>query len=90
MTDTISLSEEDRIILLDLTAELRRFNNNSEKEKPDPLLSCAEAADYLKVARQTISAMIRDKRLQKKTRGGRTGLLKSDLDRVKPYNRREA
>jgi hypothetical protein len=33
--EQIALSDQDRAIILDLTAELRRFNDNVENHKPD-------------------------------------------------------
>ena len=81
--DAILFSPEDRMILMDLTAELRRFNNNAEKTCSDELLSCRETAQYLGVTPQTVSTMIRQHRLDKVVRGGREGILKSQVTRIK-------
>jgi excisionase family DNA binding protein len=77
---TIGFSDEDRKLLRDFTEQLRIRN---EIDSPDRLLSCGEAANELGVTRQTISTMIRDKRLTKVERGGRTGILLSELRAIK-------
>lgn len=77
---TIGFSDEDRKLLRDFTEQLRIRN---EIDSPDRLLSCGEAAKELGRSRQTISTMIRDKRLTKVERGGRTGILLSELRAIK-------
>lgn len=69
-------TDEDRKLLRDLTEQLRRRN---ELDSVDHLLSCRQAANELGVTRQTISAMIRQGRLHKVERGGRTGILLSEI-----------
>lgn len=56
-----------------LTEEIRR------RIIPDVLISCAEAARILKVNPSTISNYVKQKRIVKRTIGGVTGLLLSDV-----------
>lgn len=56
-----------------LTEELQR------RVLPDVLISCAEAARILKVNPSTISNYVKQKRIVKRTIGGVTGLLLSDV-----------
>jgi len=80
--EAINLSLQDRALLSDLVYELRRFNDNSERSS-DKVLSCSEAAAVTGRTRQTVSKWIRDGRLHKVTRGCRTGILLSELNRIK-------
>lgn len=91
MDQLVKLSEEDRNLLHELTAELkelraevRSMNGYSERNKPDELLTCGEAAIMCGVRRQTISRWIREKRLKKVYQGGKCGILKADLIKCKP------
>lgn len=81
--EAVELSAVDRTLIIRLTDELRRFNDKRDAETFDPLLSVQEAARYLGVTRQTVSAKIRQKVLTKVSRGGSFGILKSKLDEVK-------
>ena len=81
--EAINLSLQDRALIADLVHELRRYNDNSEKSLSDKVLSCSEAAAVTGKTRQTVSRWIRDGRLHKVTRGCRTGILQSELNRIK-------
>ena len=88
--DHLTFSDYDRALLENLTSgvqeltiELRRINGNSEKTKPEVLLTCAEAAALCDVTRQTISRWLREKRIHKVYQGGRSGILKSELSKCK-------
>lgn len=86
MEEHLTLSDYDRSLIENLatgieglTAELRRMNGNAEKAEPDDLLTCGEAAELCGRSRQTISRWLREKRIRKVYRGGRQGILKSEL-----------
>ena len=83
MDTVITLSPQDRLLIADLTAQLRRYNDLTEENREDKLLGCQEAAQHLGVTRQTISQMLRDHRLHKVMRGGRQGILLSELNKTK-------
>lgn len=83
MEERLTLSDYDRSLIENLTAELRRMNDNAEKAKPDDLLTCSEAAALCDVTRQTISRWLREKRIRKVYRGGRQGILRSELIKCK-------
>lgn len=90
MEEHLTLSDYDRSLIENLatgieglTAEIRRMNGNAEKAEPDVLLTCSEAATLCDVTRQTISRWIREKRIRKVRRGGRSGILKSELVKCK-------
>ena len=78
--EQIALSDQDRAIILDLTAELRRFNDNVEKNKPETWMTYKEAADYLGRCYQTISSWVRCGRLRSHLIGRSQRIAKSDLD----------
>lgn len=75
-------SDQDRAILLDLTAELRRYNDNSEKEKPDTWFSFREAGEYIGKTYQTISTWSKSGILHPKLIGRSKRIAKSELDRM--------
>lgn len=59
---------------------VRRLNEELQRRVlPDVLISCAEAARILKVNPSTISNYVKQKRIVKRTIGGVTGLLLSDV-----------
>lgn len=82
MENIFQLSDSDRMLIANLTRELRRFNDNSEENRSDMLFSVKMAAEYLGKTRQTIRNMCKDKRLTTVMRGGQSGILKSELDRI--------
>ncbi len=75
--ETVNLSDYDRELLEGLTAELR--HQRKKQEFPDVLISNKEAARILGVSATTISIYIRQKNLTKRTQGGVTGILLSEL-----------
>jgi hypothetical protein len=75
-------SDQDRAILLDLTAELRRYNDNSEKEKPDTWFSFREAGEYIGRTYQTISSWSKSGILHPKLIGRSKRIAKSELDKM--------
>lgn len=75
-------SDQDRAILLDLTAELRRYNDNSEKEKPDTWFSFREAGEYIGKTYQTISTWSKSGILHPKLIGRSKRIAKSELDKM--------
>lgn len=75
-------SDQDRAILLDLTAELRRYNDNSEKEKPDTWFSFREAGEYIGRTYQTISTWSRSGILHPKLIGRSNRIAMSELDNL--------
>ena len=76
---------EDRLLIANLTAELKRLNDRREKEdaEPDFVLSIQQAAKFIGKSRQTISRKIKQNKLHKVERGGVTGILKSELDAIR-------
>lgn len=75
-------SDQDRAILLDLTAELRRYNDNSEKEKPDTWFSFREAGEYIGKTYQTISTWSKSGILHSKLIGRSNRIAMSELDNL--------
>lgn len=75
-------SDQDRAILLDLTAELRRYNDNSEKEKPDTWFSFREAGEYIGKTYQTISTWAKSGILHPKLIGRSNRIAMSELDNL--------
>lgn len=75
-------SDQDRAILLDLTAELRRYNDNSEKEKPDTWFSFREAGEYIGKTYQTISTWAKSGILHPKLIGRSKRIAMSELDNL--------
>ncbi len=49
----------------------------------DQIISCSEAAGYLGITNSTVSRHIAAGRLHKITRGGRTGLSMSEVEKLK-------
>lgn len=74
-------TNEDRLLIANLTAELKRMNDRADEMagQSDPVLSVKQAAAIIGKSRQTVSRMIRQKRLHKVERGGQIGILKSEL-----------
>ena len=77
----LELKHEDRLLLQNIYAELKRYNEriNGTQDRPDLVLSIQEAARYSGRTRQTISRKIREKKLHKVERGGVIGVLLSEL-----------
>lgn len=83
MDTIVRLTDSDRALLAELTYQLKRRNDLDEQSRArEELLTCTQAADILGVTRQTVSLMLRRNRLHKVTRGGRTGILRSELEKV--------
>lgn len=81
--NVISLSADDRALIAELAYQLKRRNDLDEAAGyNDELLTCTQAAQRLGKTRQTVSLMLRQNRLHKVTRGGVTGILRSELDRI--------
>lgn len=72
---------EDRLLIANLTAELKRMNDRAEKgdNQPDLVLSIQQAAALIGRSRQTISRKIREGKLHKVEKGGVIGILQSEL-----------
>ena len=72
---------EDRLLIANLTAELKRLNDSREMaaKEPDFVLSIQQAASLVGRSRQTISRKIKENKLHKVERGGVTGVLRSEL-----------
>lgn len=78
--DYSRLTDEDRLLIVSLTAELKRYNGRREADnKPDLVLSIQQAANLLGRSRQTVSRMIREGRLHKVVHMGISGILQSEI-----------
>ena len=77
---------EDRLLIANLTAELKRMNDRAERgeKEPDLVLSIQQAAQLTGRSRQTISRKIREGKLHKVERGGIIGILQSELLGLRP------
>lgn len=75
------MTDETALVLIDAINRLCDALGTKPEERfpSNELLSCSEAASLLGVSRQTISRYIKEGRLKKTSRGGRMGILKSDL-----------
>ena len=80
METVFLFSESDRVLLTSLVNELRRYNDLNEGSS-DRLLSVSEAAEVIGVRRQTVSRYLRQGRLHKVSRGGKSGILLSEATR---------
>lgn len=78
----LELKHEDRLLLQNIYAELKRYNEriSGTQDRPDLVLSIQEAAVKIGKSRQTISRLVREGRLHKVLRGGKTGILASELN----------
>ena len=74
-------TNEDRLLIANLTAELKRMNDRADKMagQSDLVLSVQQAASLIGRSRQTISRKIREGKLHKVERGGVVGILQSEL-----------
>lgn len=86
-TITIPKSSFDNIFrcMEDMRQEISNLRELLAKEKKDPvdkLFNIKEAAAYCGVSRWTIGNYIKEGKLIRVRRGGRSGLLKSELDRI--------
>ena len=78
------LTNEDRLLIAGLTAELKRLNDREEySQEPELVLSVNEAAGLSGCSRQTISRKIRQGELHKVACGGVVGIPKSELTHKK-------
>lgn len=73
-----SLDERRVAALESIAFELKRANDARESED-DRLLNISEAAEFCGVSRQTVAAWIREGKIEKKYKGGRSGIALSDL-----------
>ena len=80
--ETLSLSDTDRAILLDLTAELRRYNDTQAADK-EVYMNCTQAAVYLHKRKETISRWLAKGKIEKVIHKGSEMIRKSDLDKLK-------
>lgn len=80
--EPLIFSDQDRAILLDLTAELRRYNDNAEREKPETWFSLREAGDYIGKTYQTISTWSKSGILHPRLIGRSKRIAKSELDKM--------
>lgn len=80
--EQIVLSDSDRAILLGLTAELRRYNDNAERAKAETWMTYQEAGDYIGRTRQTISRWAKSGRLTPRLIGLQNRIAKSELDKM--------
>lgn len=83
-------TNEDRLLIANLTAELKRLNDSRDRSDrtSDLVLSIQQAATIAGRTRQTISRKIREGKLHKVERSGQIGILLSELNEIQ--NRREA
>jgi len=79
----ITFSPEDRILIANLTAELKRLNDREERTKPEHVLSIQQVAALTGRTRQTVSLWVRQGRLHKVERGGLIGILESEVEAIK-------
>ena len=80
--ETLYLSYEDRLLIANLTAEIKRFNDREERPPKDIVLTLTQVANMAGKTRQTISRWIRQGRIHKVERGGMVGILSSELDSI--------
>ena len=75
-------TNEDRLLIANLTAELKRYNDRMERSdtKPVPVLSIQQAALITGRTRQTISRKIREGKLHKVERGGVIGIPANEIN----------
>ena len=78
-------TNENRLLIANLTAELKRMNDRREREDAEPelVLTIQQAAQFIGRSRQTISRKIKEKKLHKVERRGVIGILKSELDELR-------
>lgn len=81
--DQINFSDYDRSLLVGVMESINRLADAMERESSDPILTCSQAAAYLRRHVSTISKMLSDGRLHKVIENGLTGIRKSELDRYK-------
>ena len=80
-------SIEDRLLIANLTDELKRFNDRKDREEKEDefVLSVQQAAQLLGRSRQTISKNIRKGKLHKVERGGVVGILRSEIEKIRTH-----
>lgn len=66
------LSPHDKALIVEHTAQLRRYNNL--RDEGEVIISCTEAARLLGKTKQTIATYIKQGRLHKVTVGRSTGI----------------
>ena len=81
--DQINFSDYDRSLLVGVMESINRLADAMERDSSDPLLTCSQAAAYLRKHVSTISKMLSDGRLHKVIENGLTGIRKSELDKYR-------
>ena len=81
--EQINFSDYDRSLLVGVMESINRLADAMERESSDPILTCSQAAAYLRRHVSTISKMLSDGRLHKVIENGLTGIRKSELDKYK-------
>lgn len=78
---------EDRILIANLTAELKRFNDRKESEEKgnEIVLTIQQAAQLIGKSRQTVCRKIREGKLHKVEKGGIVGILRSEIEKIHAY-----
>ena len=78
-------TNEDRLLIANLTAELKRMNDRAERDngKPDLVLFIQQVAAMTGRSRQTICRKVREGKLHKVERGGVIGILMSELEQIR-------
>lgn len=82
MFNVMDQMHQDIVALKKELAQMRESLLEKVPTEPEPLLSVNEAASYCGKTRQTISLWVREKKIKKVRRGGRSGFLKSELDKT--------
>ena len=85
MEQALNLSDYDRSLIANLTESNNRLAAALESKKQDKLYTCSEAAYLIGVSRQSISRYIREGRIKKAVRGGRVGILESEINKIRRY-----
>ena len=82
MEQSINLSDYDRSLIACLTESNNRLARALENQKTESIYSCADAAKMIGVTPQTISRYIREGRIKKAVRGGKVGILESEIQKL--------
>lgn len=75
-------SDQDRAILLGLTAELRRYNDLASRAKTETWMTYKEAGEYIGKTYQTISTWAKSGILHPKLIGRSNRIAMSELDNL--------
>lgn len=82
MGQLITLSDYDRSLIACLTESNNRLAKALEGQKTESIYSCTDAAKMIGVTPQTISRYIREGRIKKAVRGGKVGILESEIKKL--------